>query len=138
MSRIGKQFHGKLYFLPLLLLIVDAALSFYAYASGNILKIRFVFFSFGIAAAWLLFATGVAALYSIRRNSLAAGLFLIHGFINGIALLVLSAFWSHEYKSYPSVMVQKLPVVLLKWLLLAILVAGIVVSKKAGKKLAVP
>lgn len=138
MNRIIQQFHGKIFFIPLLLLAVDALLSCYEYASGNVIKSRFIIFSLGLTAGWLSLVSGVVALLGIRKNELAAGLFFIHGFINSMALLVLSAFWTHENKAYPFLPVSKLPVAFMKWLLLFILLCGTYLGKKAAKKLAEP
>ena len=79
--------------------------------------------------------TGVISLFFIRKNEVATGLFFIHGFINSLALLVLSAFWAGEWKNLPQLQAVKLPVAILKWLMLLILATGIYLGKKAAPKL---
>ena len=116
------------------LLMADAVLSVYANATGDGVPVRFCLYSLGILAGWISFATGLLALFALRKHAWAAGLYFIHGFINAIALLVLSAFWTYEYKTHPALFVPELPEVLLKWLMLFMLLIGVYVGRKTKAK----
>jgi hypothetical protein len=135
MKTIVQRLHGKIYLISLLFLVAEATLSLLENQSQTLLPWRFPLNSLALTAAWISFTTGVVALYSLRSNELAVGLFLIHGFINSIALLLLSAFWTNEAKYYPDMPIPTLPVVLIKWLLIGMLAIGASLGRKATKRL---
>ena len=90
-----RNFHGKLYFIPLGFFILDVVFTFYFLFTGNKItgQYAFRFFTGGIIAGWFSFITGVVAIIIIRKNTIAAGLALVHGFINSVALMVLTVLW---------------------------------------------
>ena len=125
--------HRTWYVLPIAFFVVDAGLFFFA-SSENIRRIAFYFFSAGILSGWILAATGILAFVGIRKNRLAAGLSLIHGFINSTALLVLTMLWAKDLTDFQNIKEPQIPVLFFKALMLLILMAGAWLGKTAVHK----
>ena len=126
-----RNFHGKLYFIPLGFFILDVLLMFYFLMTGNSLAGRyaFIFCTAGIIAAWVSFITGVIALLIIRKNTVASGIAFVHGIINSVALMVLTMLWIKTWQVYPQVQVPGTSTVFFKLLMIAILSVGIYLGK---------
>lgn len=135
MKPLPHRLHRTLYPVPLLLFVLDAALSLYENRTGTHLSFRYSVFSWAVATGWLSFITGAISLFQLRKNTMASGAYFIHGFITGTALFVLSAFWTHETKTGADLSMASLPEVLIKAGLVMMLAAGALVAKWTGNRL---
>jgi uncharacterized membrane protein len=133
MKRIFRRLHRNLYLIPLLLLTADAALNFYEYQSQTLFFGRLLLNSFALLPGWLTVATGVVAWFALRQKKVAFGWYFIHGLMNGIALLLLSALWTNEANQYLNPPTAGLPVILLKYFLIGMLVINTYIGKMQAR-----
>ena len=131
-----RNFHGKLYFIPLGFLVLDVLFMFYFLSTNNKTagQYAFVFCTAGIITGWISFLTGAIALIIIRKNSVAAGIAFVHGIINSVALMVLTMLWIKTWQVYPQVQVPGTSTVFFKLLMIAMLSVGIYLGKTSIAK----
>ena len=127
MKIFGHPLHVMVIHFPVGLLPMELVLSFLAYYTGNA--------SFPTAAAYSLFGgvlmgyaailTGLLDLLAIPKEQKATlGAGLLHGFVNGMVVLIYSIFAYKAWQAYPRFDQPTLPILLLKLLLVLSLFIG--------------
>lgn len=127
MKLFGHPIHPLLIHFPTALLPADFVLSLLASAQHDD---RFLFAGFyclvgGISMGLLALITGLIDFFSIsKENKPAIGTALLHGFINGIIILVFAVMAYKEFQSYPLLPVPSLAKLIVKAVLVIALFAG--------------
>lgn len=129
-----RRLHRRLYLFPTVLLCVNAAQSLYHLFAAKTDNVAFYFFGGGVLTGWVSFATGLLSLFFLKASKIARGLAFIHGFINSIALMVLTALWVQNAANFPDTKKPEAPEVVFKLLMIALLVAGNYLAKSALQK----
>lgn len=129
-----RRLHRGLYVFPMALLFLNAALSLYDLFLERGSRFEFYVFSAGLFAGWGSFLTGLMTLFLLKASKVARGLAFIHGFVNSIALLVLTALWAQNARAFPLVKPPETPAVVFKLLMIALLAAGTFLGRSALRK----
>jgi uncharacterized membrane protein len=129
-----RQLHRRLYFFPIVLLCADAIFSAYCLLAEKTNRPAFYLFSAGVFTGWFLFVTGVVSFFLLKASNLAKGVAFIHGFINSMALLVLTVLWEQKAKGSPVAKPPEAPELVIKFLMIALLVAGSFLGRSALRK----
>jgi uncharacterized membrane protein len=127
MKVFGHPLHVMLIHFPIGLLPMEFVLSGLAYIYQEPLFATAAFYCGvgGVAAGYLAMLTGLLDLIAIpKENKLALSTGLLHGFINGLVVLVYTVFVYKIWQAYPKVEVPSLIVLLVKGLLLGCLLFG--------------
>ena len=135
MQAIVKRLHSRLYLLPIVLLCTHSAISLYHLFAGKADKsVAFYFFTGGVAAGWLSVITGIISLFLLKASKVGRGLAFIHGFINGIALLILTVLWVKDANDLSAPKIPEAPEVVFKLLVVGLLLAGTFLGRSALRK----
>lgn len=127
-----RRFHGWLHPLPftcfLLAILLDC---FFLFTQKKIWSLLSVYvFTAGIAAGWLSFLTGLLSLFLLRKNSMAAGLGAVHGFLGSLAMMIFTLLWMEPWHALPHGQPANGITVAFKMLSLLVMTAAIVLAKK--------
>ena len=112
---------------PIGLLPMELVLSFLAYKFQDPLFATAAFYCLmgGVATGYIAIITGLLDLIAIpKTNKIALGTGLLHGFINGTAVLIYSIFAYKAWKAYPQIHAPSLVLLLMKSLLVLCLLIG--------------
>lgn len=134
MQETIRRLHRGIYLVPIILLCVNAVLSLYNLFAGKADKLALYFLGAGIITGWVSFATGIISLFLLKASKIARGLAFIHGFINSIALLVLTALWEHYSRVYAEVKPLEPAAVVFELLMIGLLIAGSFLAKTSLRK----
>jgi uncharacterized membrane protein len=127
MKVLGHPLHVMLIHFPIGLLPMEFVLSGLAYIYQEPLFATAAFYCAvgGVATGYVAMLTGLLDLIAIpKENRMAMGTGLLHGFINGLVVLVYTVFAYKVWQVYPKVEVPSLIVLLIKGLLVACLLFG--------------
>lgn len=131
MQSLVRRFHTGFSRLPFYLLVTDAVLFllFFIWQNDAVGKVEVYWFTVALATGWLSFATGMASLWSLRNNTMAAGLGAIHGFLAGLAMMIDNLLWLDPWHTLPGLQKPTAAMLLLRGAALFLLGAGIYVSR---------
>lgn len=129
-----RRLHKVLYIFPITLLCLDAILSLYNLITDRTSCVAFYLFGAGLATGWLSLATGLATFFWLKASNVAKGLAFIHGFINSMALLVLTVLWTQDAKNITQQKSAGTPSMVFKLLMIGLLLAGSYLGKSALRK----
>ena len=130
-----RSLHRGLYLFPVVLLSAHSAASLYHLFIGKADKsLAFYFFTGGVFSGWLSVATGVISLFLLKASKVIKGVAFIHGFINSIALLILSVLWAKDASDFPTARLPEAPEVAFKLLALGLLLAGTFLGRSAIRR----
>jgi uncharacterized membrane protein len=127
MKVFGHPLHVMLIHFPIGLLPLEFVLSGLAYTCQEPLFATAAFYCGvgGVASGYIAMLTGLLDLITIpKENKQAIGTGLLHGFINGLVVLVYTVFVYKAWHVYPKVEVPSLIVLLVKGLLVGCLLVG--------------
>jgi uncharacterized membrane protein len=127
MRIFGHPIHVMLIHFPIGLLPMEFVLSGLAYIYQDTLLATAAFYCGvgGVATGYVAMLTGLLDLIAIpKENKPAMGTGLLHGFINGLVVLVYTVFVYKAWQAYPNVNVQSLATLLVKGLLVGCLLFG--------------
>src|SRR5215217_1885418 len=127
MKVFGHPMHVMLIHFPVGLLPMELVLSFLAYKfqEPSFATAAFYCLIGGVATGYIAILTGLLDLIAIpKENKIALGTGLLHGFINGIAVLVYSVFAYKAWQAYPQIGTPTVVSLLVKCLLVFCLLTG--------------
>ncbi len=127
MKFFGHPVHVMLIHFPTALLPMDFILSFLSYYKNEATYQSAAFYALigGVATGYITMATGLIDLLSVaRENKMALGTGLIHGFINGLIILIYTVFAYKAWQSYPHLNKPDVVLLLIKGFLVLTLLVG--------------
>lgn len=127
-----RRFHRTFYTVPLALFLLDflLTLSFAALREQRLGTLSVYALTAGIVSGWVSFATGMIGVFQLRKNTMAAGLAAIHGFVSGLALMIFNLLWFAPWHALPAVARPTPATLLLKGLGLLLFSVGIYLARK--------
>ena len=127
MKIFGHPLHIMLIHFPVGLLPMEFVLSALAYTCRDPMFTTAAFYCGvgGVVECYIAMLTGLLDLVAIlKENKLAIGTGLLHGFINGLVVLVYTIFVYKTWQAYPKVEILSLTALLIKGLLVGCLLFG--------------
>ena len=134
MKILGHPLHMMLIHFPTALLPMDVFFSFFAYynSDSSFLLPAFYCLVAGVSIGILAIVTGLIDLVMIQKeNKPAIAAALIHGFVNGLVILIFCLFAYRAWALYPQTNMPKLTTLITK----VILLAGLFIGNYLGGKL---
>ena len=134
MKVFGHPMHVMLIHFPIGLLPMEWVLSLLAYLYPNPSFTMAAFYCLigGVLSGYIAMLTGLLDLIRIpKENKLAMGTGLLHGFINGLVVLIYTVFAFKAWQGYPQVATSTLAMLVVK----AVLVGCLLIGNFLGGKL---
>ena len=134
MKVFGHPMHVMLIHFPIALLPMEWVLSLLAYLYPNHSFTMAAFYCLigGVLSGYIAMLTGLLDLIRIpKENKLAIGTGLLHGFINGLVVLIYTVFAFKAWQGYPQVATSTLAMLVVK----AVLVGCLLIGNFLGGKL---
>ena len=125
MKFLGHPIHTMLVHFPTALLPMDVVLSYVGYKSHDSSFAYAAYYCMvgGVASGYLAMITGLVDLVGIKENKPALGGGLIHGFINGTAILIYTIFVYKQWKM-PIISEAALSTIIIKAFVVLLLLIG--------------
>jgi uncharacterized membrane protein len=127
MKVFGHPLHVMLIHFPVGLLPAEGVLSLLAYFYPGLPFTAAAFYCLvgGVVSGYVAILSGLLDLIAIpKENKLAIGAGLLHGFVNGLVVLVYSIFAYKAWQAYPRLETPSLVLLVIKALLLLCLFIG--------------